>query len=152
MTDAPAASAPTYRGWVKLRTHITPRSQPWESVDFRAAFARLQHEGHATGIAYAATAVISPISHDATLLIDAAERAQLWVNGVLVYQLDGFDSHEAETSRAPIRLQRGRNLIFVKACDGWTGWGVRVAIDGPCELAEVPLDVTGDTGAPPMAG
>lgn len=151
--------SPERPGGDRLREHVA-RGQTWHDtgagswvtwggaaageqwpVDFRRAL------GRDSGLAYAATTIISSRRQRARLHIDSSDKVEVWVNGERVFSQDGFDTDAALTGGASAALMQGRNSLLVKCASGGGGWGFSLAVEADREVtAEAELDPS--RGAP----
>lgn len=112
--------------WVTWKSAVA--SEKWP-VDLRRTL------GVHDGLAYALTQIVSSRRQRARLVIEPAEKVEVWLNRVKVFSQDGFDTQEAIDGGVDVTLPTGRSTLMVKTSSGGGGWGVSVAIDGEAEVA-----------------
>jgi Glycosyl hydrolases family 31/Domain of unknown function (DUF5110) len=105
-------------GWLQGRG-----GQRWQ-VDFMLA----SPDRRALGFAW------TRIAQSARLHIESAgDKTQVFINGELVFNQNGFDSQAAALEWVDVKLRAGKNDILVKSAEGGGGWGVTLAVE--CEGA-----------------
>lgn len=124
---APLDARAIYRGADNRRVGWMP-AQPGDR--WQVDFTRTSPDRRALG--YAWTRVHSEREQDARLYVSAAgDKTQVFLNGALVFNQNGFDSDAAALEWIDVALHEGMNTLLVKAAEGGGGWGVTLALE--CE-------------------
>lgn len=111
--------------WVRWTS--ARRGEKWP-VDFRDSLGTHQ------GLGYAMTTITSSRRQQSRLVIDSADKVEVWVNREKVYSQDGFETEAALAGGAAITLPQGRSIVLVKCASGGGGWGFSMALDGEHEV------------------
>ncbi|MCU0727316.1 MAG: hypothetical protein MUE73_16275 [Planctomycetes bacterium] len=77
-------------------------------------------------VGYAAVRVWSPEKRAAILELECDDDACAWLNGTLVLR----EAPIGQSFRAPLKIEKGDNLLLVKVVESWGGWWVRARILG----------------------
>lgn len=111
--------------WV--RWAAAQRGDKWP-VDFRTSLGAHQ------GLGYAMTSITSSRRQQVRLVVESADKLEIWVNRVKVFSQDGFETEAALAGGALVTLPQGRSIVLVKCPSGGGGWGFSLSIDGEREV------------------
>jgi HEAT repeat protein len=121
-------SQPGVTGALKIFEIAFGPEKPGEKVDWKPApkngrvnLAAL-FPGKTDCAAYLKTEIVSPQDGDATLLLGSDDGVKAWLNGVVVHSHNSDRNAEPDQDAAPIKLQKGKNVLMLKITQGGGGW------------------------------
>ena len=84
---------------------------------------------HEFCVAYAYTEFDSP-GGETRLWVGSDDGIRIWLNGVVVHNLDTIRGCAPASDCVPVRLERGRNRLLVKITQGIGQWGFTISVEG----------------------